>query len=99
MPRGPAPPSARPPSRPIPEAAFSLDALAPAPPVTDRRQPSDTILFAGNRHETVPRALFTDYRLTPLERNAWQVCRLMLREDGISAFPTYERLRPYLAST
>ena len=60
---------------------------------------TDGFLFSGNRHESVPRALFFDHRLTPLERNAWQVFRLLLDDDGITAFPTYEQLRPYLAST
>ncbi|VBF49928.1 STY4528 family pathogenicity island replication protein [Burkholderia pseudomallei] len=58
----------------------------------------NTVLFSGNRHETVPRALFLDRRLTPLERNAWQVIRLQLQRDGITAFPTYEELAPYLAA-
>jgi hypothetical protein len=61
------------------------------------RPACDGFLFAGNRHETVPRALFLDNRLTPLERNAWQVFRMLLNEDGVTAFPTYEQLRPYLA--
>ena len=47
---------------------------------------------------SVPRALFLDRRLTPLERNAWQVFRLQLNDDGVTAFPTYDQLRPYLAS-
>lgn len=47
---------------------------------------------------SVPRRLFLDRRLTPLERNAWQVFRLMLNDDGVTAFPTYEQLRPWLAS-
>ena len=59
----------------------------------------DGFLFSGNRHESVPRRLFLDRRLTPLERNAWQVFRMMLNEDGVTAFPTYEQLRPWLAST
>ena len=46
----------------------------------------------------MPRALFLDRRLTPLERNAWQVFRLQLNDDGVTAFPTYDQLRPYLAS-
>ncbi|MEH6498304.1 MAG: STY4528 family pathogenicity island replication protein [Pseudoalteromonas distincta] len=58
----------------------------------------DGFLFSGNRHESVPRPLFLDRRLTPLERNAWQVFRLMLNDDGVTAFPTYEQLRPWLAS-
>jgi len=60
--------------------------------------PGDAFLFSGNRHETVPRRLFLDRRLTPLERNAWQVFRLMQGDDGVTAFPTYEQLRPWLAS-
>ncbi|AHG40985.1 hypothetical protein N018_12350 [Pseudomonas syringae CC1557] len=63
------------------------------------RTSGDGFLFSGNRHESVPRRLFLDRRLTPLERNAWQVFRMMLNEDGVTAFPTYEQLRPWLAST
>ncbi|PMR75299.1 STY4528 family pathogenicity island replication protein [Billgrantia endophytica] len=64
------------------------------PEVTQR----DGILFSGNRHDSVPRTLLLDPRLTPLERNAWQVCWLLLNDDGITTFPTYEQLSPYLAS-
>ncbi len=86
----------------------ALKDLAPrSSPPTPIRTPStatpaasgDAFLFSGNRHETVPRRLFIDRRLTPLERNAWQVFRLMLNDDGVTAFPTYEQLRPWLAST
>ncbi|QRI92979.1 hypothetical protein JQN63_14320 [Delftia lacustris] len=58
----------------------------------------DRYLYSGNRHETVPQALLLDRRLTPLERNAWQVFRLLLNDDGLTAFPTYDQLRPYLSS-
>jgi hypothetical protein len=58
----------------------------------------DGFLYSGNRHESVPRALLLDRRLTPLERNAWQVFRLQLNSDGVTAFPTYDQLRPYLTS-
>ena len=60
--------------------------------------PSQDGFLSGNRHESVPRRLFLDRRLTPLERNAWQVFRLQLNDDGVTAFPTYDQLRPYLAS-
>ena len=73
----------------------ALKHLAPEPGVP---APGDGFLFSGNRHESVPRRLFLDRRLTPLERNAWQVFRLMLADDGVTAFPTYEQLRPWLAS-
>ena len=74
---------------------------APAPMAVPTPTPAasgDAFLFSGNRHESVPRRLFLDRRLTPLERNAWQVFRLMLNDDGVTAFPTYEQLRPWLAS-
>ncbi len=58
--------------------------------------PYSGIIFSGNPHETVPRRLLLDNRLTPLERNCWQVFRLLVNEDGITAFPTYDQLRPYL---
>ncbi|MGF6513087.1 hypothetical protein ABH912_000553 [Pseudomonas sp. BT76 TE3572] len=64
----------------------------------DRQPHGDGFLFSGNRHETVPRALLLDVRLTPLERNAWQVFRLLLNDDGVTAFPTYDQLRRYLTS-
>lgn len=57
------------------------------------------LLFTGNPHGSVPRRLLLDERLTPLERNAWQVFRLLLNDDGLTSFPTYEQLRPYLASS
>ena len=70
----------------------------PAPSPVTPAASGDAFLFSGNRHETVPRRLFLDRRLTPLERNAWQVFRLMQGDDGVTAFPTYEQLRPWLAS-
>jgi hypothetical protein len=75
------------------------DALRQLPPNREHTHASDGFLYSGNRHESVPRALFLDTRLTPLERNAWQIIRLMLNADGVTAFPTYDQLRPYLAST
>ena len=81
-----------PPAPPTPPAPRGAAAASLAAPV------SDGFLYSGNRHESVPRALFLDRRLTPLERNAWQVFRLQLQSDGVTAFPTYDQLRPYLAS-
>ena len=54
-------------------------------------------LFSGQSHEVVPRQLLLDNRLTPLERNAWQVFRLMLQGQGVVT-PRYEDLQPYLSS-
>ncbi|PUB48275.1 STY4528 family pathogenicity island replication protein [Pseudomonas sp. GV047] len=72
----------------------------PARPTTE--QPSNQalqagFLFSGQSHEIVPRRLLLDNRLTPLERNAWQVFRLMLHDQGVVT-PRYEDLQPYLSS-
>lgn len=58
---------------------------------------TDGLIFSGNLHDNIPRALLLDKRLTPLERNAWQALRL-LDAGGITAFPTYDQLAPWLAS-
>ncbi|HBO3354328.1 TPA: hypothetical protein L4S42_002140 [Pseudomonas aeruginosa] len=75
------------------------DALRRLPPTKDSNPASDGFIYSGNRHESVPRALFLDRRLAPLERNTWQIVRMMLNDDGVTAFPTYDQLRPYLAAT
>lgn len=59
----------------------------------------DGFVYSGQPHDCVPRALLLDRRLSPLERNAWQVIRLLLNDDGITALPTYERLRPFLTNS
>lgn len=41
--------------------------------------------------------MLLDERLTPLERNAWMVLRARVGEDGTSALPNYEPMRPFLA--
>ncbi|MDN7880236.1 STY4528 family pathogenicity island replication protein [Burkholderia aenigmatica] len=46
---------------------------------------------------SVPLGLLLDERLTPLERNAWMVFRARVGEDGTSALPNYEQMRPFLA--
>lgn len=78
-------------------AAKSRDRPSTAAPMLDTEHTG--ILFTGNPHEAVPRRLLLDNRLTPLERNAWQVFRLLLNDDGLTSFPTYEQLQPYLASS
>jgi len=90
---------------PVALSALFDDALQKLAPTRDGAAPAkgaapvaDAFLYSGNRHESVPRRLFLDRRLTPLERNAWQVFRLQLSDDGVTAFPTYDQLRPYLAS-
>ncbi len=86
------------PDHPVPLSTLLDEAARRRMSPSEGASATDGFLFSGNRHESVPRALFLDRRLTPLERNAWQVFRLRLNDDGITAFPTYEQLRPYLAS-
>lgn len=83
---------------PVALSALFDEALQHLQPAQGTAPAADGFLYSGNRHESVPRRLFIDRRLTPLERNAWQVFRLQLNDDGVTAFPTYDQLRPYLAS-
>ena len=83
---------------PVALSALFDEALQHLQPAQGTAPAADGFLYSGNRHESVPRRLFLDRRLTPLERNAWQVFRLQLNDDGVTAFPTYDQLRPYLAS-
>ncbi|MCW2478017.1 STY4528 family pathogenicity island replication protein [Candidatus Symbiopectobacterium sp. NZEC135] len=82
------------------DQAFSHLQPQSAKPVKYTSSPAatDGFLFSGNHHDSVPRALLMDRRLTPLERNGWQVFRLMLAENGITAMPTYDQLAPWLSS-
>ncbi|WP_397475471.1 STY4528 family pathogenicity island replication protein [Pusillimonas sp.] len=48
---------------------------------------------------TTPTALMLDTRLTPLERNAWQVLRMLRGADGFSPLASLGQLRRYLTTT
>lgn len=67
--------------------------------MSPQSHPCDEFVYSGQLHDSFPRALLLDRRLSPLERNAWQVLRLLLNGDGITSMPTYDRLRPYLATS
>ncbi|QEA38615.1 hypothetical protein FGL86_05665 [Pistricoccus aurantiacus] len=58
----------------------------------------DGLLFMGNPHETVPRALLLDQRLGAVDVLGWQVIRLLSNADRTTAFPTYDELEPLLRS-
>ncbi|WP_413795111.1 MULTISPECIES: STY4528 family pathogenicity island replication protein [unclassified Pseudomonas] len=86
--------------RVLQQCTLQLSEGWPARPTIE--QPSNQtlqagFLFSGQSHEVVPRRLLLDSRLTPLERNAWQVFRLMLQGQGVVT-PRYEDLQPYLSS-
>ena len=48
---------------------------------------------------TTPASLMLDARLTPLERNGWQVLRMLRSAEGISPLTNLGQLRRYLTST
>lgn len=58
----------------------------------------DGLLFMGNPHETVPRALLLDQRLGAVDVLGWQMIRLLSNTDRTTAFPTYDELEPLLRS-
>ncbi|WP_158467701.1 STY4528 family pathogenicity island replication protein [Pseudomonas putida] len=67
------------------------------PPET-RPLASEGLLYSGDRNGPIPKALYTDSRLTPLERNAWQLFYMTLAPDGVTPLPTYEQLQPYMTT-
>lgn len=70
---------------------------APAPSdSTDDTESLDGLLFLGNPHETVPRALLLDERLGAMDILGWQMIRLLASDDKTTAFPTYDQLQPLL---
>lgn len=64
-----------------------------ADPHTRHNPPGQDILF------TTPASLMLDARLTPLERNGWQVLRMLRSAEGISPLANLGQLRRYLTST
>ncbi|EPN6723995.1 STY4528 family pathogenicity island replication protein [Pseudomonas sp. GD03817] len=58
--------------------------------------PLRTIYYGDNN--PLPQALLLDRRLTPLERNTWQVLRWLITERQVKT-PHYQDLQPYLATS
>lgn len=56
----------------------------------------DGLLFFGNPHETVPRALLLDPRLGHVDKLGWQMMRMLVNPDRTTAVPTYDELQPLL---
>lgn len=53
----------------------------------------------SSAHEfTTPAALMLDPCLTPLDRNGWQVLRMLKGADGLSQLTSYNQLRRYLTT-
>lgn len=55
------------------------------------------LLFLGNVHDAVPRRLFLDTRLSPLDKMAWVMIRLYAQHNDGAVFPTYDELQCQLA--
>lgn len=55
------------------------------------------LLFLGNVHDAVPRRLFLDSRLSPLDKMAWVMIRLYVQQNEGAVFPTYDELQCQLA--
>lgn len=56
------------------------------------------LLYMGNVHDAIPRQLYLDSRLSPLDKMAWVMIRLYAQQNEGAVFPTYEELQVQLAS-
>lgn len=56
------------------------------------------LLYLGNVHDAIPRQLYMDSRLSPLDKTAWVMIRLYAQQNDGAVFPTYEELQLQLAS-
>ncbi|WP_174674052.1 STY4528 family pathogenicity island replication protein [Pasteurella oralis] len=56
-----------------------------------------SLLFIGNRHETVPVRLLTDPYLTPRAKTAWQLIKLNAVQFKGTLFPSYQQLSLWLS--
>ncbi|MEL5589553.1 STY4528 family pathogenicity island replication protein [Serratia ureilytica] len=65
------------------------------PDVTNLRS---GLLYMGNVHDSIPRRLFLDTRLSPLDKTAWIMIRLYAQQNQGAVFPTYDELQLQLAS-
>lgn len=56
------------------------------------------LLYMGNIHDSMPRRLLLDTRLSPLDKTAWIMIRLYAQHNQGAVFPTYDELQLQLAS-
>ncbi|WP_199638759.1 STY4528 family pathogenicity island replication protein [Serratia sp. PAMC26656] len=56
------------------------------------------LLYMGNVHDSIPRRLLLDTRLSPLDKTAWIMIRLYAQQNQGAVFPTYDELQLQLAS-
>ncbi|HEN8797530.1 TPA: hypothetical protein U8251_000042 [Pseudomonas putida] len=60
-------------------------------------EPAVRTIYYGDNNP-LPQTLLLDRRLTPLERNTWQVLRWLITERQVK-MPRYQDLQPYLATS
>lgn len=56
------------------------------------RVPGDGLLFLGNWHDAMPRLIFQDPVLQPVDTRIWGVIKIAASGAGPTAFPTYRRI-------
>lgn len=56
------------------------------------------LLFTGNIHDSMPRRLLLDPRLSPLDKMGWIIIRLHALSNEGAVFPSYEELQLQLAT-
>ncbi|CDL84540.1 STY4528 family pathogenicity island replication protein [Xenorhabdus cabanillasii] len=56
------------------------------------------LIYAGNIHDSIPRQLLLDSRLSPFDKMAWMMIRLYAQQNDGATFPTYDELQLQLAS-
>lgn len=56
------------------------------------------LLFTGNIHDSMPRRLILDHRLSPLDKMGWIIIRLHALSNDGAVFPSYEELQLQLAT-
>ncbi|WP_145931199.1 STY4528 family pathogenicity island replication protein [Yersinia bercovieri] len=56
------------------------------------------LVFLGNVHDAIPRQLFSDERLSALDKMAWVMIRLYAQQNEGAVFPTYDELQQQLAA-
>lgn len=56
------------------------------------------LLFTGNIHDSMPRRLLLDQRLSPLDKMGWIIIRLHALSNEGAVFPSYEELQFQLAT-
>lgn len=56
------------------------------------------LLFTGNIHDSMPRRLLLDPRLSPLDKMGWIIIRLHALSNDGAVFPSYEELQLQLAT-